>query len=227
MFRILLFFLGISPTLLFAQPLKPTETEAAVHLIFKHIDGNLKPNERIVFVAVTTEKVYEVWTNEKGELDILLPEGDKYIIKIEDIVKDKKFHEFEIFSAPGKQNVDLILTYTPPTSMTLENIFFDTNKFELRPESFPELDKLYEYLRKNKYVRIEIAGHTDNVGKPEDNLLLSTNRAKSVLRYLVQKGIDPRRLSAKGYGDTSPVADNNTPQGRQENRRVEVYFKED
>jgi outer membrane protein OmpA-like peptidoglycan-associated protein len=67
---------------------------------------------------------------------------------------------------------------------------------------------------------VEIAGHTDNVGKPEDNMVLSTNRAKAIVDYLVSKGVDSKRLSYKGYGATRPIADNNTAEGRAQNRRT-------
>jgi outer membrane protein OmpA-like peptidoglycan-associated protein len=104
----------------------------------------------------------------------------------------------------------------------LKNIFFDVNKFELRPESTSELDKLVQLLNENPTLKIEISGHTDNVGKPADNLALSNNRAKSVVQYLISKNIAATRLTAKGYGETRPVADNKTEEGRAQNRRTEM-----
>lgn len=103
----------------------------------------------------------------------------------------------------------------------LNNVFFDSGKYDLRAESFPELDRLVEFLRKNMSINIALAGHTDNVGKDADNLLLSQNRINSVQSYLVGKGIDSGRLTAKGYGKTTPIAPNDSEQGRQQNRRVE------
>jgi outer membrane protein OmpA-like peptidoglycan-associated protein len=104
----------------------------------------------------------------------------------------------------------------------LNNIFFDVSKFELKPESQVELDKLVQLLNENPTLRIEISGHTDNQGKPADNLTLSNNRAKAVVTYVVGKGIATARLTSKGYGETKPVADNKTEDGRAKNRRTEM-----
>ena len=107
-------------------------------------------------------------------------------------------------------------------SVVLNNIFFDVNKFELKPESQVELDKLVQLLNENPLIKIEISGHTDNAGKPADNLVLSNNRAKAVIKYLSGKGIATLRLSSKGYGETKPVADNKTEEGKARNRRTEM-----
>jgi outer membrane protein OmpA-like peptidoglycan-associated protein/tetratricopeptide (TPR) repeat protein len=107
-------------------------------------------------------------------------------------------------------------------SIVLKNIFFDVNKFELKPESQVELDKLVQLLNENPSLKIEISGHTDNAGKPSDNLLLSNNRAKAVVSYLAGKNIAAQRLGSKGYGETKPVADNKTEEGRAMNRRTEM-----
>jgi len=107
-------------------------------------------------------------------------------------------------------------------SVVLRNVFFESNKYELQPASRAELDILARLLTENPSVKIEIGGHTDNVGKPADNLQLSNNRARAVVNYLVSKGIAIARLTAKGYGESKPVADNKTEQGRAANRRTEM-----
>lgn len=106
-------------------------------------------------------------------------------------------------------------------NVVLKNVFFDVNSYELKPESKVELNKLVEFMQKQSTVKIEIGGHTDNTGNPAANKVLSENRAKSVYDYLVAQGIDPKRLSFKGYGATVPIADNATEPGRKENRRTE------
>ncbi|HQO89009.1 MAG TPA: OmpA family protein [Chitinophagales bacterium] len=106
--------------------------------------------------------------------------------------------------------------------ITLNNVFFDFDKSELKSESFAELDKLVELLLKNPAVKMEIAGHTDSKGDKKYNLLLSQKRAESVMEYLLKKGIDKLRLTAKGYGDTQPVAPNDTEENQAKNRRTEV-----
>ncbi len=103
----------------------------------------------------------------------------------------------------------------------LKNIFFETAKFDLKPESKVELNKLVSFLNLNKTLRIEIGGHTDNAGEKKMNQLLSQNRAKSVYDFLIANGIDVKRLSYKGYGDTRPKEKNDTPEHMAMNRRTE------
>ncbi|MBX7202091.1 MAG: OmpA family protein [Bacteroidia bacterium] len=106
----------------------------------------------------------------------------------------------------------------------LNNIFFDFAKATLRPESYPELDRVVEFLQKNPTISIDISGHTDNVGSDADNLHLSSARAKAVLEYLMSKGIPPNAVSSTGFGETKPIAGNDTDEGRQLNRRVEFVI---
>jgi outer membrane protein OmpA-like peptidoglycan-associated protein len=103
----------------------------------------------------------------------------------------------------------------------LNNIFFETDKSELLAKSFEELDKLFLMLKNSESMKIEISGHTDSTGMENHNLLLSQARAKAVVDYLVQKGIDKTRISYKGYGSSNPMTTNDTEEGRAENRRVE------
>ena len=98
---------------------------------------------------------------------------------------------------------------------------FQNNSFQLPTASLIELDKLLQVLVENPSIRLEISGHTDNLGKPEDNLTLSTNRAKAIVDYLMGKGIDSKRLLFKGYAATKPIADNTSEAGRAKNRRTE------
>jgi len=103
----------------------------------------------------------------------------------------------------------------------LNNIFFKFAKATLKSESFPELDRTVTFLEENKTLELEIAGHTDNVGSDATNQKLSQARAQSVVDYLVSHGVSASRLIAKGYGESRPVAFNNTEEGRAMNRRVE------
>ncbi|WP_423149254.1 OmpA family protein [Rubrolithibacter danxiaensis] len=105
--------------------------------------------------------------------------------------------------------------------VVLRNIFFDTNKFSLLPESKTELQQLLGFLNANPRITIEIGGHTDNVGDDKSNQLLSENRAKTVYNFLVNNKINPSRLTYKGYGEAAPIADNSSEEGRQNNRRTE------
>lgn len=107
-------------------------------------------------------------------------------------------------------------------SFTLENIYFATDKYELLPRSFPELQKLVNILKKNSTANVEIHGHTDIIGDSEHNKTLSLNRANSVKNYLVQNGIKSDRLKVIGHGASNAIASNETAEGRQKNRRVEL-----
>ncbi len=106
----------------------------------------------------------------------------------------------------------------------LNNIFFDTAKWDLKSESTVELDKLVALLKANPDLPIEISGHTDDVGKDNDNLILSQKRAKSVVEYLAQKGVNVLKIRAEGYGKTRPHVPNSSDENRKLNRRIEVKF---
>lgn len=106
----------------------------------------------------------------------------------------------------------------------IKNIYFETNSANLKAESLPNLDKVVAILNKFPEARLIIEGHTDADGADEYNLSLSQNRADAVKKYLVSKGIGSDRLAAKGYGETMPVATNATPEGKAQNRRVELIL---
>jgi outer membrane protein OmpA-like peptidoglycan-associated protein len=106
----------------------------------------------------------------------------------------------------------------------LNNIFFEYAKATLRSESFPELDRIAETLKSNVSLTIEIQGHTDNVGSNESNLKLSQDRAESVRSYLLSKKLPANRVTSLGFGETRPIASNDTEEGKSQNRRVEFVI---
>lgn len=108
----------------------------------------------------------------------------------------------------------------------LKNTFYESGKTDLTPESEVELENIILLLNQNPNIRLEISGHTDNVGSAAANKKISEARAQSVVNYLVKKGIDPKRLKAVGYGFDQPVSDNNTEEGRAKNRRTEIKIIE-
>ena len=104
----------------------------------------------------------------------------------------------------------------------LNSIFFDFNKSVLKPESFPELDRVVDLMKSKTGMIIEVQGHTDNVGSNSHNQKLSESRAKAVKTYLLSKGIDAGKVSSKGFGETKPIVSNDDEKdGREINRRVE------
>jgi outer membrane protein OmpA-like peptidoglycan-associated protein len=107
-------------------------------------------------------------------------------------------------------------------NINLNNIYFATASAELQKKSFSELFLLVQLLKENPNMKIEIGGHTDNTGTSEDNLNLSQQRAESVVAFLKSKGITEERMKAKGYGETVPIASNETEEDRSKNRRTSV-----
>ncbi|HRB24183.1 MAG TPA: OmpA family protein, partial [Ferruginibacter sp.] len=162
---------------------------------------------------------------EEGNYFMTLPVGKDYAFNVNS--KGYLFFSDNFLIA----NLETDTTYTKNillepivnnAAIVLKNIFYEVNSFKLSPESQTELDNLVTLLNENPGIKIEISGHTDNVGKPADNLLLSNNRAKAVVNYLNSKKINATRLVAKGYGETKPIADNKTEAGRLQNRRTEM-----
>ncbi len=173
----------------------------------------------------TKELTNKVQTDENGFYLITLPVGKDYAFNV-----NRKGYLFysENFSLKQKTpdstyHIDIPLQpLEVNAAIVLRNIFFDSNSFELKPESTSELDRLVQLLKDNPTLTIEIAGHTDNVGKATDNLKLSQDRSMAVVKYLTQKGIEAKRLLSKGYGATIPIADNGTEEGKALNRRTEM-----
>ena len=173
----------------------------------------------------TKQTISRVQTDDKGNYFITLPVGKDYGFTVNR--KGYLFYSDNFLMANRspdsiyQKNISLYAIENN-ASVVLKNIFFDINKFEIKPASEAELEKLIQLLKENPALKIEISGFTDNVGKPADNLLLSRNRAKAVVNYLVSKSIPLQRLTAKGYGETNPISDNKTEEGRAMNRRTEM-----
>ncbi|MFA6924952.1 MAG: OmpA family protein, partial [Bacteroidales bacterium] len=171
----------------------------------------------------STKKNITGISDKDGKFSILIPKGYKYNVKIKSFTDNKEYDVIEIPSKDGGLiTTTLTLKFDPPKTFVLNNVLFDFAKATLKKESFKTLDDLLELLKIKNTMVIEIDGHTDNVGNPESNMKLSQERANSVRDYLIKNGIPAKRVTAKGYGDTQPVDDNATDEGRQKNRRTEV-----
>lgn len=110
---------------------------------------------------------------------------------------------------------------TEGNSFVINNLYYNTNSADMKKESYIVLEEFATYLKENPGMTIEIQGHTDNVGSAAANEALSANRAYTVKAFLEEKGIDGKRISAKGFGPNKPIADNNTEEGKAKNRRTE------
>jgi outer membrane protein OmpA-like peptidoglycan-associated protein len=159
-----------------------------------------------------------------GEYQIALPYGVNYgfnasagnFISISDNIDLTAVSEYKEIT----RDLYLVPLETGQT-IRINNIFFETAKAELKTESFSELNRLVKLMEQNPNMEIALGGHTDNVGSEDFNQKLSTDRSKAVLDYLVSKGIAAVRITSAGFGKSKPVADNETEEGRAQNRRVE------
>ncbi len=205
--------------------LRPARTLWVKGKVFDQKTNKGLPSAVELTDLATKEVISRVQTNETGNYLITLPVGKDYAFNV-----NRRGYLFfsENFSLSLRQpdstyNIDIPLQPIEANAMTiLKNIFFDINRYDLKSQSQVELDKIVQLMKENPTMKIEISGHTDNVGKPADNLKLSESRARAVVTYLTVKGIDPKRLSFKGLGDTKPIADNKTEVGRAKNRRTEL-----
>ena len=162
----------------------------------------------------------------EGKFMILLPEGIPFNITVDKFGKNFNFGKLLIPKADGNTEFEQKLQIKVVTrylgTYTLENVNFETGKADIKPQAKAALDNLLKQLNESMTRKVEIAGHTDNVGDDEKNMTLSQKRADAVKNYLTTRGINPTRIIAKGYGEVKPIADNNTVEGKAKNRRTEV-----
>jgi len=164
-----------------------------------------------------------------GKYLVTLPSGKNYGIAVK---KDGYLFHSENFNIPEgadyqEFNKDVALKKIEIGNVIiLKNIFFDFDKATIRPESANELERLIKLLNDNPTIKIELGSHTDSKGSDDYNMKLSDSRSKSVVDYLIGKGISTARLVAKGYGETKPIDTNDTDEGRQNNRRTEFKILE-
>ncbi|MES2558940.1 MAG: OmpA family protein [Bacteroidota bacterium] len=204
---------------------RPKKTGYIKGVVFDAISKK-KLKARIELIDLATAKtVVEAYSNRlSGEFIICLQGNKDYALNVS--CEGYLFHS-ENFSLKNQSATDPLVLSVPlypieaGGKVVLKNIFFDVDQFVLKNESKIELDKLVSFLKANATLTIEVSGHTDNTGSKQKNLDLSLNRAKAVLNYLTQQGIVAARLTAKGYADAQPIADNKTEAGRKQNRRTE------
>jgi outer membrane protein OmpA-like peptidoglycan-associated protein len=211
--------------------LEATDTESLLECIITDADKIPEANAAITIESTDKKFSRKGTSGVDGKFYVLVPEGKKYNIKIRKFGKDFYFQDIDVPHEEGaveytrRFRIQLIKFYV--RTYTLDNVYFDTNKSELKASSTPALQKLYESFFQNPNLKAEIAGHTDHVGDDEANMRLSQERADAVRNYLIEKGISGERILAKGYGETAPIAPNTTEAGRAKNRRTEVKVIEE
>ncbi|HEX8427461.1 OmpA family protein [Hymenobacter sp.] len=224
-----------------------TERERPVELFSFEVPEQIRPRETStytqgrVFDAFTKKPIkadvqlYDLNTDEltqyvssdleSGDYTVVLNEGRQYAMYA---AADKYLMKSLSFDYTDKKNFDPLTLdiYLEPVrsgrSIVLNNLFFDTKQYELKPKSRTELNRLVGFMKQYPEVQVEVSGHTDDVGSDDDNLGLSQNRAKSVYTYLISQGVKAERLRFKGYGESKPLVANDSDSHRQQNRRIEL-----
>ncbi len=219
-----------------------TATQAAMHLFVMDPDAGATPGVVIKLTGPDGHAYYTGETDSQGYAEVLVPAGARYDLDYLTLGQPTRTAHVEV---PAGPNQDIRLTlrhrshHRPRTELTmpssepaapppepehlvLDGILFDRGSATIEAESNPRLDRVVEFMEHMASVRIRISGHTDNVGDAARNQQLSEARAEAVRAYLVSHGIDGSRVEAVGYGDSRPVASNDTEEGRAQNRRIEA-----
>ena len=203
------------------EDIRPLRTLWVKGKVYDKKTNNGLPSTVELADIVSKQVMSKLQTDEEGNYLVTLPVGKDYAFNV-----NRKGYLFfsENFNLTGKtpdSTLEINIPLQPieaNANIVLKNVFFDSKRIELKTESITELDNVVRLLNDNPNVKIQIGGHTDNVGKPADNLKLSTGRAVSVVNYLLSKGVKNERLTFKGFGETKPVADNKTEAGRALNK---------
>lgn len=205
--------------------MRPQSTTWVEGSIYDSLTGKGMPAIVELVDLGTKRMVMQVQADADGRYLTSLPKGRDYAFSV-----NKKGYLFYSgrFALEGLEpgahyTLDIPMqSLVKGANITLRNILFATGKHDLLPGSFVELEKVAALLQENGLLNVQINGHTDNVGKQQDNQLLAENRARAVVEFLVSRGIAAKRLSYKGFGAAVPVADNSTEEGRAVNRRTEM-----
>lgn len=229
--------------------IEATATHAAMRLFVVHPETGPIRGVVIKMTAPDGTAYYTGETDSLGYAEVLVPAGQRYEMEYLSLGREFTSASVEVPQGPH-QDIRLTMRHRRwrppprpappppppppegaepppppapvPRGLVLEGITFASGSADIEPASHARLDRMVEYMTHRTSPRIRISGHTDNVGGARRNRRLSEERAQAVVDYLVAHGIDASRLEAVGYGDTRPVASNDTEDGRQQNRRIEA-----
>jgi outer membrane protein OmpA-like peptidoglycan-associated protein len=205
--------------------IRPAQTLWVKGRVFDKKTNKGLPSSVILTDLSSGSVISNLQTDETGNYLITLPKGKDYAFDVNRRGYLFYSENFPLSKEQGDTAYHIDIPLQPieaSAAIVLKNIFFDPNQYEIKPESGTELNAVVQLMKENPGLHIQINGHTDNSGNAADNKTLSENRARAVTNYLVAKGIAQARLSFKGFGDTKPVADNTSPEGRAKNRRTEL-----
>lgn len=229
--------------------LQPTDSMTLVRVTLSDKSKNPIGQASVLFRNEISKEVFVGQTSDDGQFQILLPKEQVYGIRLIEQGNRVPFGEISTKLGDGRYTLTLNLEYnyteewsyyektlrnkavpkakdiSLPDMFTLNNILFDFDKSTLKPVAFAELNTIVRSLKSHKFSKIEISGHTDNFGDDNYNLDLSARRAKAVMNYFIEMGINPRQISSEGKGEKVPVATNETEDGRQLNRRTEIRIE--
>lgn len=222
------------------RPSEMTATRTHAAMRFFVVDPDAGPIAGIVIKMTAPDgtRYFTGETDSVGYGEVLVPIGQRYEVEYLSLGRRNVTAHVDVPAKPN-QNIRLTLRYRPwrgraeggatetpeqpkERRFLLEGVVFESGSATLKRESYPRLDSVVEYMTHKPSARIQVSGHTDNVGNARKNQALSEARAKAVRDYLVAQGIDGGRVEAVGYGDQRPVASNDTEEGRQRNRRIEA-----
>lgn len=212
---------------LFAEPEKMVAVVGKI--LDKKTNKPFPPGSKLKIVVDGMPHIIVTVDTLTSDYQLKLPPGGTYTISASSLNYYPVYEPINLSNAKGTERIFKDLYIVPievGQSIRLNNIFFESAKAVLKPESFTELDKVANFLKDNPDIRIEIGGHTDNVGNAALNQQLSLARAKAVMKYVVLQGVSEDRIVAKGYGLTKPVTSNATKEGQSKNRRVEFTVLE-
>jgi outer membrane protein OmpA-like peptidoglycan-associated protein len=205
--------------------IRPAQTLWVKGRVFDKKTNKGLPSSVILTDLSSGSVISNLQTDETGNYLITLPKGKDHAFDVNRRGYLFYSENFPLSKEQGDTAYHIDIPLQPieaSAAIVLKNIFFDPNQYEIKPESGTELNAVVQLMKENPSLHIQINGHTDNSGNAADNKTLSENRARAVTNYLIAKGIAQGRLSFKGFGDTKPVADNTSPEGRAKNRRTEL-----